>query len=136
MGHLESAVMSLNVLMVRGVSLVLSEHTFVQEEEEGGSIPSRFCLCKGRQHAQGVDETQDSCLRPHHEVGKVRKEASFHLVEKAFLKSVEAPHVAVTVCCVSVVEILGLQEKNHRKSGCVLPVGRPHPATPGGSLCN
>lgn len=37
MGHLESAVMSLNVLMVRGVSLVLRECTFVQEvEEEGG----------------------------------------------------------------------------------------------------
>ena len=30
--------MSLNVLMVRGVSLVLSEHTFVQEEEEGGRV--------------------------------------------------------------------------------------------------
>lgn len=36
MGHLESAVMSLNVLMVRGVSLVLRECTFVQEEAEGG----------------------------------------------------------------------------------------------------
>lgn len=36
----------------RGVSLVLSEHTFVQEEEEGGVQSSRFCLFKGRQHAQ------------------------------------------------------------------------------------
>lgn len=36
MGHLESAVMSLNVLMVRGVSLVLRECSFVQQEEEGG----------------------------------------------------------------------------------------------------
>lgn len=73
MGHLESAVMSLNVLMVRGVSLVLSEHTFVQEEEEGGFNLAASVFLKGRQHAQGVDETQDSCLRPHHEVGKVRK---------------------------------------------------------------
>lgn len=36
MGHLESAVMSLNVLMVRGVSLVFRVCTFVQEEEAGG----------------------------------------------------------------------------------------------------
>lgn len=36
MGHLESAVMSLNVLMVRGVSLVLRQCPFVQKEEEGG----------------------------------------------------------------------------------------------------
>ena len=38
MGHLESAVMSLNVLMVRGVSLVLREYTFVQEEEGGFNL--------------------------------------------------------------------------------------------------
>lgn len=38
MGHLESAVMSLNVLMVRGVSLVLRECTFVQEEEGGFNL--------------------------------------------------------------------------------------------------
>ena len=77
--------MSLNVLMVRGVSLVLSEHTFVQEEEEGGFNLAASVFLKGRQHAQGVDETQDSCSRPHHAVGKARG-ASFHLVEKAFLK--------------------------------------------------
>ena len=74
MGHLESAVMSLNVLMVRGVSLVLSEYTFVQEEEEeGGFNLATSVFLKGRQHAQGVDETQNSCSRSHHAVGKVRK---------------------------------------------------------------
>ena len=57
MGHLESAVMSLNVLMVRGVSLVLSEYTFVQEEEEGGFNLATSVFLKDRQHAQGVDET-------------------------------------------------------------------------------
>lgn len=36
MGHLESAVMSLNVLMVRGVSLVLREWTLVEQEVAGG----------------------------------------------------------------------------------------------------
>lgn len=40
--------MSLNVLMVRGVSLVLRECTFVQEEEEGGfSLAASACYKAG-----------------------------------------------------------------------------------------
>lgn len=40
----------------------------------GGRVQSScFCLLKGRHHAQGVDETQNSCSRSHHAVGKVRK---------------------------------------------------------------
>lgn len=41
MGHLESAVMSLNVLMVRGVSLVLRECTFESRRRREGQ-PSYF----------------------------------------------------------------------------------------------
>lgn len=82
--------MSLNVLMVRGVSLVLSEYTFVQEEEEGGFNLATSVFLKDRQHAQGVDETQNSCSRSHHAVGKVRKGILIPLCREGIFEKVIA----------------------------------------------
>lgn len=88
MGHLESAVMSLNVLMVRGVSLVLRECTFVQEEEEGGFNVAASAFYKAglltfRDLLKG---TQKGLLKIHSAVKKVRLGAIIPPIRKRILE--------------------------------------------------
>ena len=104
MGHLESAVMSLNVLMVRGVSLVLRECTFVQEE--GGFHLATSAFCKAGHIFRDLEQLiqKEGLLEiPQCSTGSEEQGSSFLPSETEFWKWKHRLHVAVTFCYISVV---------------------------------